>query len=69
MKKQSWTKLFGGMPPTTATHLVDLDAAMLAGLSGFVACCVLVCLLDHELWRLAGIGFLPDLPLVEHGRF
>ncbi|MEI6351383.1 MAG: type IV secretion system DNA-binding domain-containing protein [Verrucomicrobiota bacterium] len=69
MQKQSWTKLFGGIPPPTATHLVDLDAAMLAGLFGFLAGCTLVCLLDRLLWSLAGFGFLPDLPVIEHGQF
>ena len=69
MRKQSWTKLFGGMPPTTATHVVDLDAAVLAGVFGLVAGCAVVALLDRLLWNLAGFGFLPDLPVIEHARF
>ncbi len=69
MEKQSWTKLFGGIPPTTATHVVDLDAAVLAGVFGLVAGCAVVAVLDRVLWNIAGSGVLPDLPVIEHARF
>lgn len=69
MRKQPWTKLFGGIPPTTATHVVDLYAAVLAGVFGLVAGCAVVAVLDRMLWNMLGSGFLPDLPVVEHARF
>ena len=69
MEKQSWTKLFGGVPPTTATHVVDLDAALLAGVFGFVAGCAVVTVVDRLLWNMLGSGLLPDLLVIEHARF
>jgi type IV secretory pathway TraG/TraD family ATPase VirD4 len=69
MKEVRWTKLFGGNPPPSATHIVDLDAAILGAVGGFVLGTAVVTGIDWVLTRGAGVSMLPDLPIHEHARY
>ncbi len=68
MIKQTWTKMFGGVPPSTATHVVDWDAGALLGTAGLAIGAAAVWGIDSLVGK-AGLHLLPDLSVVEHAKF
>ena len=68
MIKQTWTKMFGGVPPSTATHVVDWDAGALLGTAGLAIGAAAVWGIDSLVCK-AGLHLLPDLSVVEHAKF
>ncbi len=68
MIKQTWTKMFGGVPPSTATHVVDWDAGALLGTAGLAIGAAAVWGIDSLIGK-AGLHLLPDLPVVEHAKY
>jgi hypothetical protein len=66
--KQTWTKMFGGVPPSTATHVVDWDAGALLGTAGLAIGAAAVWGIDSLIGK-AGLHLLPDLPVVEHAKY
>lgn len=68
MIKQTWTKMFGGVPPSTATHVVDWDAGALLGTAGLAIGAAAVWGIDSLIGK-TGLHLLPDLSVVEHAKY
>ncbi len=68
MKKQVWTKMLGGMPPASATHIVDWDSGVMMGTAGLIAGAAAVWGIDSLIGK-AGLHLLPDLSVVEHAKY
>lgn len=68
MKKQVWKKMMGGMPPPSATHIVDRDSGIMMGTVGLAAGAAAVWCIDYLIGK-AGLHLLPDLSVVEHAKY
>ncbi|HHK5646343.1 type IV secretion system DNA-binding domain-containing protein [Serratia nevei] len=68
MIKQSFSKVLGGVPPSTATHVIDWDAGALLGTAGLAIGAAAVWGIDSLIGK-AGLHLLPDLSVVEHAKY
>ena len=60
--------MFGGTPPSTATHIVDWDAGAMMGVAGLAVGAAAVWGIDSLIGK-AGLHLLPDLSIVEHAKY